>query len=162
MRNTIALLLGLVLVTGCGKRPVPVPEPDPGSPPVVPSPVSPGPGSPAVPARQARHDAALLEAYTQLARGRYAEALAALEAARTIDPTEQVSREIDRVRLIQAQQAGAQKAVADLRTVLREGKPEEAARLASQALVLYGTTEVAEELTQLKRQADALVAAQAG
>lgn len=160
MRNLVVLLVGLAMVTGCGKRPAPVAEPGPAPAPVVTNPPSPVPVSPSVPARLARHDAALLEAYTQLARGRYVESLAALEMARTIDPTEQVQREIDRVRLIQAQQAGAQKAITDLRAVLREGKPEEAARLASQALVLYGSTEMAEELTQLKRQADALVAAQ--
>jgi tetratricopeptide (TPR) repeat protein len=171
MRRSL-LLCGVVLLflAGCGKQPAPAPVPEPAPGPVDPEPQpnpnpnpnpNPSPGPEPLPSagRQERYDAAMLEAYTQIARGKYPEALTALEAARAIDPTEQVQREIERVRAVVDQQSGATRAIADIRAVLQDGKPEEAARLASQALVLYGTSENAVELAELKRQADALVAA---
>src|SRR5439155_12962799 len=46
-------------------------------------------------------------------------------------------------------------------TVLDGGRAEEASRLAGQALLQYGATEAAERFILLRRQADALLAAQA-
>jgi tetratricopeptide (TPR) repeat protein len=171
MRRCLLLCGVLLVLAGCGgKKPVPVPEPEPPGPTVNPVPQpqpnpvpTPNPNPTPVPtpegSAQERYDAALLEAYTQLSQGKYAEALAAFEAAKAINPTDVVQREIERVRAVVDQQNGAAKAIADIRAVLQDGKPEDAARLANQALLLYGSSENAAELAQLKRQADALLTA---
>src|SRR5262245_52798732 len=109
---------------------------------------------------QEKYDAALLDALNLLADGKLTEALAALEAARAIQDTEQVRLEIDKLKKRLEEQAAAERTVEDIQTVLTEGKPEEAARLAADALQQYGGSEAAAQLARLKRQADALAAAQ--
>jgi hypothetical protein len=96
--------LTLVLVsagtTGCGKSDN-NPSPDAAAlPPAAnlavagPTVAPPSPSAATVPAAQGRYDAALGEALTLLAERRYPEALSALEAARRLQDTEQVRREI--------------------------------------------------------------------
>lgn len=109
---------------------------------------------------QDRHDAALLDALGRMAEKDYIKALAALETARTAQDTEQVRREIERLKAHLAQQTAAERALDDLQIVLTEGKADEAARLASAALRQYGGTDAGERLAKLKRQADALLAAE--
>ena len=60
-----------------------------------------------------------------------------------------------------ARQAAAEATVQNIRTVLDDGLPEEAARLATQALAEYGGSDAADDLLKLKREADALLAARA-
>ncbi len=111
------------------------------------------------PGPQERYDAALFEALGRLADGKYADALAALESARAARDTEQVRREIDRVRGLIEQQAAAERTARDVTAVLNDGKPAEAAALATAALGQFGGTDAAATLERVQRQADALAAA---
>src|SRR5262249_47211497 len=111
----------------------------------------PGPES-----KQERYEAALFEALDALAERDYSKALAGLEKAQRVNDTGAVQREIDKVRVLLAQQEAAGRAADDVRTVLKEGSPDEAARLANAALDQHGGGVQADELTQLKRQADAV------
>jgi hypothetical protein len=109
--------------------------------------------------KEDRYDAALLEALGKMADRNYGDALAALEKARDCQDTEQVRREIDRVRKLIQEQKDAEQTKRDVQAVLDDGKPEEAAKLASAGLQQYGGGDSGESLAQLKRQADALAAA---
>jgi tetratricopeptide (TPR) repeat protein len=109
---------------------------------------------------QEKYDAALLDALNQLADKKYSQALAALEAARALNDTEQVRLEIDKVKGLIDQQAAAEKAAQDIQTVLAQGKSDEAGQLATDALKQFGATDAAEPLTTIKRQADAITATQ--
>lgn len=108
---------------------------------------------------QDRYDAALLDALRLLADRKFPEALAMLESARRAQDTEPVRQEIARVAALVEQQAAAQRTVDSIRTVIDRGKPEEASRLAAAALDQFGGSDQAPRLTALKREADALVAA---
>jgi tetratricopeptide (TPR) repeat protein len=110
------------------------------------------------PTQQERYDALLLDAFNALADRKYADALNSLETARAIQDTEQVRREIDKVKTVIAQQAAAERTARDIQTVLNEGKAEEAAKLGTQALQQFGGTDLADDLGKLKRQADAVAA----
>jgi tetratricopeptide (TPR) repeat protein len=106
-----------------------------------------------------RYDAALLEALGKMADRNYADALAALEQARAVQDTEQVRLEIDKVRKLIDEQKAAEQTQRDVQAVLNDGKPEEAAKLASAGLQQYGGGDSAGPLAQLKREADALASA---
>lgn len=107
------------------------------------------------------YDAAVLDAVNCLADRRYADALKNLELARSYQDTEQVRQEIGKVKLLVDQQAAADQTVRDIQLVLRDGNPQEASRLAAAALQQFGSTAAAEQLAQLKHDADAFTAAQA-
>jgi tetratricopeptide (TPR) repeat protein len=111
---------------------------------------------------QEKYDTALLDALNQLADKKYAEALAALEAARALRDTEQVQLEIEKVKRLQEQQAAAARAAQDIQTVLNQGKPEDANRLATDALQQFGATDVADDLTRIKRETTVVTAVQLG
>ena len=105
------------------------------------------------------YDAAVMKAVDLLAEGNRQGALDALEAAQKIKDTGLVQREIDKVRAALAQEAAAVKAVEDVKTVLADGKADDAARLASQALAQHGGGDQAAQLASLQQQADAVVTA---
>ncbi len=107
-----------------------------------------------------KYDDALIDALGLMADRKYAEALTALEAARRAQDTEQIRAEIDKVRRLIDQEKAAEKTQSDIQTVLKDGRPDDAAKLAGDALQTYGGTDVAEPLEKLKRQADAVAAAQ--
>lgn len=113
------------------------------------------------PTKQERYEAALLESVDSLAEGKHAEALTALEKAQKYQDTGAVQREIDKIRGLLAQQAAAEKAVQDVKTVLDDGKADEAAKLAAAALGQFGGGDRADELAQLRQQADAVLTATA-
>jgi tetratricopeptide (TPR) repeat protein len=110
--------------------------------------------------KEDKQNAALLDAVSHLAERRYVEALAALEFAKSIQDTEQVRQEIVRVKLRLEREAAAQRTAQDIQIVLKDGKPEDAARLATGGLQQFGDSDAADQLARLKRQADALIAAQ--
>jgi hypothetical protein len=110
--------------------------------------------------QQDKYDAALLEALSYMAGRKYQQALASLENARAVQDTEQIRQQIDRVKTLIDQQAVTDRTIQDIQTVLDGGKPEEAARLATASLQQFGGTDAAEVLAKLKRQADAMTAAQ--
>jgi tetratricopeptide (TPR) repeat protein len=112
------------------------------------------------PTRDERYDAALLEALGKMADRNYPDALAALEKARDVQDTEQVRLEIEQVRKLINEQKAAEQTRRDVQAVLDDGKADEAAKLAAAGLQQYGGGDGAEKLAQLKRQADALAAAQ--
>ena len=97
------------------------------------------------------YEAALLEAVDFLADRNYTEALASLEKAKKYKDTELVQREIEKVRAVLEQQASADKAVQDIKAVLDDGKPDEAAKLAGQALGQHGDGDRADDLAKLKQ-----------
>jgi tetratricopeptide (TPR) repeat protein len=110
--------------------------------------------------KQEKYDAALLDALNHLAERKYPEAMTSLEAARTLQDTDEVRALIKRLTQRMEQQAAAKQTVQDIQTILREGKPEEAAPLANAALQQYGGSDNAARLSDLKLQADTLAAAQ--
>jgi tetratricopeptide (TPR) repeat protein len=109
---------------------------------------------------QEKYDAALLDALNQLADKKYADALAALEAARALQDTDQVRLEIAKVTQLQAQQIAADKAATAIQTVFDQGRTEDAGRLATDALQQFGATDAADTLTRLKRETAAVTATQ--
>ena len=159
-----ALFVCVSLLAGCSKAPRPAAQPV----------EEPAEGKPADAAKrpvealrpersaQEKYDAALLDAVNRMAERDYRAALLSLEAARAAQDTEQVRREIERMRTLLEQQAAAERTLRDIQIVLDDGKPEEASRLAAAALRQYGGSDAAERLAQIKRQADALLAAQTG
>ncbi|MFM7150509.1 MAG: hypothetical protein ACKO23_11750, partial [Gemmataceae bacterium] len=61
------------------------------------------------------------------------------------------------VRALLDQDAAADKAIKDVKTILDDGKPEEAAKLATAALGQFGGGDQSSELARLKQEADAVV-----
>jgi tetratricopeptide (TPR) repeat protein len=120
--------------------------------------------------KQDRYDASLMQALDLLAQKKQTEALAALTAAkqaaqdagRPNGDIEQIQHEIDRLKESMARQAVAETTAQSIRAVLDDGRPVEAAQLASQALAQYGGSDSADELLKLKHEADALAGAQTG
>ncbi len=119
------------------------------------------PVAPPEPSPQEKYDAALLDALNLMAERKHTQALAALEAARAAQDTEQIRQQIERLKAVIDRQAAVDRLAQDIQTVLDAGKPDEAARLATGGLQQYGDTDAAERLIQLRRQADALLAVQA-
>lgn len=119
------------------------------------------PVAPPEPSPQEKYDAALLDALNLMAERKYPKALAALEAARAVQDTEQIRQQIERLKVVIDRQAAVDRLAQDIQTVLEAGRPDEAARLATGGLQQYGDMDAADRLIQLRRQADALVMAQA-
>jgi tetratricopeptide (TPR) repeat protein len=178
----LAAALISLWTTACAKRSAPQVEPPPETPapavvnvpappPPVPTAVAPAPAPtvvadqplnvpppPIEASTQEKYDAALLEALNFMAEKKYAEALVSLGTARALQNSEQVQREIDKIKSLLDQRSAADQTAQDIKTVINEGKPEEAAKLATAGLQQYGSTDEAEKLATLKRQADALAA----
>ncbi len=106
-----------------------------------------------------KYNAALLDAITALSDKKFAEALTALESARAISDTEQVRNEIDKVKRLMDEDRAAEQTKRDIQTVLNDGKPEDAAKLAESGLATFGGGDRAEEIAKLKREADAVAVA---
>ena len=168
MRRLVVLpfLLGPAL-TGCSRGPTVVIAPADATVTVTPPAADKAlPADPAGPpvalpelTAQEKYDAALWDALALVADQKLPEALAALEKARAVQDTEQVRREIARLKVRLDARAAAERTALDIQTVLTDGKPEQAALLATAALQEFGGSEASENLARLKRQADALVAA---
>src|SRR5262249_26111383 len=109
---------------------------------------------------QEKYDAALLDALNQLADKKYTDALAALEAARALQDTEQVRLEIEKVMQLQAQQVAADKAATAIQTVFDQGRAEDAGRLGTAALKKLGGPDAADPPARLKRKTAAVSATQ--
>src|SRR5438067_6909191 len=92
---------------------------------------------------QDKYDAALQNAFALLAERKYAEALAALEAARTFKDSDFLRGEVAKLKTRLDQLAAAEKTVLDIQTVLDGGNAAEAAKLATAALEGYGGSDVA-------------------
>jgi tetratricopeptide (TPR) repeat protein len=116
------------------------------------------PVAPPEPAAQEKYDAALLEALNYVAEKKYTEALVSLGVAKAAQNSDQVQQEIDKVKGLIAQQLAAEQTAQDIKTVITDGKAEDAATLATASLKQYGAGDSADQLAQLKRQADALTA----
>lgn len=106
-----------------------------------------------------KYEAALLDALNLLADKKFAQALGALEVAKSFKDTEYIRAEIEKLKTRIDQLAAAERAAQDIQSILAEGKALEAAQLATLALQQYGGSDAAEDLTKLKLQADALSAA---
>jgi hypothetical protein len=115
---------------------------------------------PAETSAQEKYDSALLAALNALADRKYADALTNLEAARAARDGEQVRVDIAKIKGLIDQQTAAEQTARDIQTVLNNGSAQEAERLATAGLQQFGPTDAADQLAQLKRQADALTAAQ--
>ena len=144
---------GFVLV-GCSKPSAQAPADDPTPvaiatddkkteqlpPPRVDTPSAPAEssGTPTGLSKQEQYDAALLEALNLAADRKYADALLKMADAKAIDDTEQIRQEIDKLKNRINQQTVAEQTTQDIKTVLADGKPEDAARLATSGLQQYG------------------------
>jgi tetratricopeptide (TPR) repeat protein len=109
---------------------------------------------------QEKYDAALLEALNLVADRKYAEALVSLGAARALQDTDEIKREIEKIKTLIDQQKVAEQTAQSIQSVLQDGKAEDASRLATVSLQQFGSSDEAERLAKLKREADALTAAQ--
>lgn len=103
-----------------------------------------------------KYESALSRAFVLIAEKKNKEALTALEEALAAQETDFVKSEIERIKEKINRSEAAEKAANDIKEVLDAGQAEQAAKLAGEALEQYGDSEVAEKLTALKRQADAL------
>jgi hypothetical protein len=163
-RLALPALLGLLVIIGCDRGPtvvvIPQGQPTPAATttPVVDTVRSPGLPQPELTAQE-RYDAAVWTAVTLLTDRKYPEALAALEQAQRVQDTEQIRREIVRIKNRLDTAKAADRTVHDLETVIAAGRADEAARLAAAALREYGDSDAADAIIRLKRQADALAAA---
>ncbi len=174
MSRNLSALLGVSLwLTGCGREPAPnVPQAnapagvlqiqDPAT-----APADAGSDAKAVdtllatyatPGKQELYDKAMNEALGYFAEKKFARALASLEDAQAIDNTEQVRSEMERARDLIAQQAAAERSARDARVILDQGQADAAGQVLTESLKQFGGSDAAEELTSLKRQADALTA----
>src|SRR5262245_50314949 len=94
------------------------------------------------PDERARFDAALATAAERMAEKKWDEALAAVEAARSIQTNnELIDSTVARLRSRREQEISAEQTANNIQTVLDEGKPEDAARLAAEALLQFGNTD---------------------
>jgi tetratricopeptide (TPR) repeat protein len=109
---------------------------------------------------QERYDQAVARAFKLLSERKEGEALATFQQAQAVQNTDFVKGEIERLKARIARGATIERTVHDIKTVLTSGRPVEAAKLASDALEQFGDSDVADDLTQLKRQADALLTTQ--
>jgi TolB-like protein len=169
-RLALAIVLVSAAAGGCNRGPtvviVPPTQPAAASAPApaASTPATNAAGSPTLPpipppelSPQERYNTAVWSAVNLLADRKLADALAALETAQKAQDTEQVRREIARVkRRIEADKA-AERTARDIQAVLNDGKPEEAARLAAAALREFADTESAAAIARLNWQAEALV-----
>jgi tetratricopeptide (TPR) repeat protein len=173
----LLIVAGAAIVIGCSQEPQSRVQPAPDKPVVVTPAADPPMGQPPLLQNgdqivrptdvtavqlsvQEKYDAALLDALNQLADKKYTDALAALEAARALQDTEQVRLEIEKVMQLQAQQVAADKAATAIQTVFDQGRAEDAGRLATDALQQFGGTDAADTLARLKRETAAVSATQ--
>lgn len=164
---TLFALVAAGSLIGCGRKAPPVVVPIPNS--VNPNAVNPngelvaspksadGPAAAVDPARQEKYEAAMRTAGNLVADQKFADALGVLETAQLVNNTDEVRREIDRVKGLMTRNGEADKAAQEIAGVLRDGNPNDAARLATAALKPFGDGFQAQRLVLLKLQADALV-----
>jgi tetratricopeptide (TPR) repeat protein len=103
-----------------------------------------------------KYDAAIADALNLLGEQKYPEALQAFETARGLNDNEFVRGEIDKLKTRLDQDLAATKTVAEIRTVIADGKSQEASQLVTKALAEFGDRDVAPKLLDLRVQADAL------
>jgi tetratricopeptide (TPR) repeat protein len=109
------------------------------------------------PGRRARYEVAVAEGNEFIAEQRWRDALTAFRTALDIRRDDLTIAAVDRLqRRVDAEDA-AEETANNIQTVLDEGKPEDAARLAAKALLDFGNTDLVPRLAKLKREADALV-----
>ena len=115
------------------------------------------PESPEERARHEKYEAALAEALKDMADGKRAEALVALETARSFDDTEFIRGEIAKLKAHVDSSKTAARTVSDIETILDDGRGAEAAKLARAALRDFADDkETADRLTRLLVAAEAL------
>lgn len=109
---------------------------------------------------QERYDQSIAQAFRLLAEKNEEQALAAFQQAQAAQDTEFVRGEIDRLNARATRAAAIEHTIQDVKAVLASGRAVEAGKLATDALDQFGDTDAASDLSQLKRQADALIAVQ--
>ena len=110
--------------------------------------------------KQEKYEAALTDALLALADRKWADALAAFEAARAIQDTEFIQSEIAKLKGRLEQDGTATATVKNIETVLNEGRAEDAVKLTKEGLKEFGDGDNAPKLIQLGVQAEALLAVQ--
>jgi tetratricopeptide (TPR) repeat protein len=108
------------------------------------------------------YEEALSQAFMLVAEQKDTEALQAMKKAQSFSDTDFIKSEIARLEAKIAKQTAAQDAVDDIKEILSAGDSGQASKLATEALAQYGDTEAGETLSNLKRQADALIAVEKG
>lgn len=104
-----------------------------------------------------KYDIAVGDAMARLAEGRLNDALVALEKAKSAKDTEFVRNEIDQLKQRLEITKWSERTADDIRIVLTQGRADEAARLATQALIQFGGGDFGDRFASLKQQADALL-----
>ncbi|MFL5244949.1 MAG: hypothetical protein ACJ8FY_22840 [Gemmataceae bacterium] len=107
-------------------------------------------------AKKEKYDAALLDALNLVAEHKMAAGLLKMRDAKEILDTKEIQQEIDKLQKRIDQQEAAQTTTQAIQTVLADGKPEDATRLATAGLQQFGDGDSAYQLAKLKREADAL------
>ncbi len=116
--------------------------------------------TPADPATE-KYEVALGQALNFQAEQKWIQALDAYQTAQTFKDSEFVRSEIERLKLRVDQEASANKTVQEIESILEDGKPAEAAKLAQAALKEFGDGNIADQIVKLNLQADALANADA-
>ena len=106
--------------------------------------------------KQDKYDAAIGDALVALADHKWNDALAAYETARGFQDTEFVQSEISKLKARIDQDVAAKDTVKNIETVINDGKADDAAKLAKDALNTFGDGDDAAKLVQLRLQAEAL------
>ncbi len=109
---------------------------------------------------QELYDQFVARAFQLMAEKKNEEALTAFQQALAAQESNFVKGEIERLKARIARDAAMDHTVQDIKSVLAAGRAAEAAKLVSDALEQFGDSDAANDLSQLKRQADALVTTQ--
>ncbi len=105
----------------------------------------------------AKYEGLLGDAMARLGEGKLVDALMAFEKARGVKDTELIRGEVERLKQRIEGDKVAERTADTVRFVLKQGRADEAAKLAGQALDQYGGGPAGDTLAGLKRQADALL-----
>ena len=111
------------------------------------------------PENDSRYRAALGRAMTALAERKFEDALNEFTAARNLRPADSLTMSaVDHVQQRAESETAAEQIAANIRSILDEGRSEEAAKLATSALQEFSNSQSIDALLKLKREADSLIA----
>jgi tetratricopeptide (TPR) repeat protein len=108
---------------------------------------------------EAKYEDAMARAFMLAAENKDTEALATFKEAQAAQQSDIVKAEIERLSNKIARTDASKKAADAIKSLLDAAQPDKASQLATDALSQFGDSDMAETITTLKRQADAVVSA---